>query len=323
MKAVLLLLICTVAVLAQLRNDRVEFVRWASTQGKTYSSSEMHARYAIWRKNVDFINAWNKRNTTTVLAMNAFGDMSNTEFAKYYLGLKKTAPSHATSTITARAGLPDSWDWVKQGAVTPVKNQQQCGSCWSFSTTGSVEGCHFIATKNLVSLSEQNLMDCSYTQGNQGCDGGLMTQAMDYIISNGGIDTESSYPYTAADGTCNYNAANSGSTLSAYSNVASGDESALQNSVYQGPTSIAIDASQSSFQFYSSGVYSDPSCSSSQLDHGVLAVGWGHDSSSNQDYWIVKNSWGSDWGQQGYIWMLRGSNECGVATMATLPNGCH
>jgi len=166
-------------------------------------------------------------------------------------------------------------------------------------------------------------MDCSYSQGNQGCDGGLMTQAMDYIISNGGIDTESSYPYTAQDGTCNYNAANSGSTLTTYNNVASGDEGALQNAVYTGPTSVAIDASQSSFQFYSSGVYSDPDCSSTQLDHGVLSVGWGVDSSSNQNYWIVKNSWGTDWGQQGYIWMLRGQNMCGIATMATIPNGCN
>jgi len=304
----------------------VEFARWASINGKSYTAMDMRARYAIWRKNVDYINMWNSRNATqTVLALNQFGDLTNTEFARFYLGLKQTTKT-AKASITGpkRADLPDSYSWVDQGAVTGVKNQEQCGSCWSFSTTGSTEGCHFIGTKNLVSLSEQNLMDCSYSQGNQGCDGGLMTQAMDYIISNGGIDTESSYPYTATDGTCNYNAANSGSTLSTYNNVASGDEGALQNSVYQGPTSVAIDASQSSFQFYSSGVYSDPDCSSSQLDHGVLAVGWGTDSSSSQAYWLVKNSWGTGWGQQGYIWMARNDNNmCGIATMATLPSGCN
>jgi len=148
-----------------------------------------------------------------------------------------------------------------------------------------------------------------------------MTQAMQYIISNGGIDTESSYPYTAQDGTCSYNSANRGSTLSSFSNVASGDEGALQTSVYSGPTSVAIDASQSSFQFYSSGVYSDPNCSSQNLDHGVLAVGWG--TSSGQAYWVVKNSWGTDWGMSGYIWMARNDNNmCGIATMATLPSGC-
>jgi len=315
-------LVFVVAALASLRNDRAEFVRWSGQHGKSYTALEMRTRYTIWRKNVDYINMWNGRKSNTTLAMNRFGDMTNTEFSKFFLGFKQTSKV-TKSAITARAGLPASYSWVDQGAVTGIKNQEQCGSCWSFSTTGSVEGCHFIGTKNLVSLSEQNLMDCSYSQGNQGCDGGLMTQAMDYIISNGGIDTESSYPYTAQDGTCNYNAANAGSTLSSYNNVASGDEGALQTSVYTGPTSVAIDASQSSFQFYSSGVYSDPDCSSSQLDHGVLAVGWGTDSSSSQDYWIVKNSWGTDWGQQGYIWMARNDNNmCGIATMATLPSGC-
>jgi cathepsin L len=192
------------------------------------------------------------------------------------------------------------------------------GSCWSFSTTGSTEGCHKIKTGTLVSLSEQNLMDCSTSYGNQGCDGGLMTQAMEYIINNNGIDTETSYPYTAQDGTCHYSVANRGATLSSYNNVPSGNEDALQQSVSQGPTSVAIDASQSSFQLYTSGVYYDPNCSSQSLDHGVLAVGWGVDGS--QDYWIVKNSWGTDWGLQGYIWMSRNrNNNCGIATMATLP----
>jgi len=173
--------------------------------------------------------------------------------------------------------------------------------------------------KKLVSLSEQNLMDCSTAQGNQGCNGGLMTQAMQYIISNKGIDTESSYPYTAEDGTCSFNAANVGATLSSFTNVNSGDEGDLQAKVYQGPTSVAIDASQSSFQFYSSGVYSDPSCSSTALDHGVLAYGWG--TSGSTAYWAVKNSWGTDWGQAGFIWMARNDNNmCGIATMATLPS---
>jgi len=145
-----------------------------------------------------------------------------------------------------------------------------------------------------------------------------MTQAMDYIIANNGIDTEASYPYTAEDGTCSFNAKNVGATLKSYVNVVSGNETDLLLKASQGPTSVAIDASQNSFQLYSSGVYNELACSSTQLDHGVLVVGWG--SSSGTPYWLVKNSWGTDWGISGYIWMSRNNNnQCGIATSATIP----
>jgi len=165
-------------------------------------------------------------------------------------------------------------------------------------------------------------MDCSWSEGNQGCNGGLMTQAMDYIIKNKGLDSEQSYPYSPVSSRdCRYKTADKSSTLASYSNVKSGSEADLQQAVNLSPTSIAIDASQSSFQFYQSGVYYDSGCSSSALDHGVLAVGWGVD--AGKDYWIVKNSWGTSWGQQGYIWMSRNrNNNCGVATMATRPANC-
>jgi cathepsin L len=323
MRALIVAVLFVSAVLA-LRCDNTEFLGWTNKHGKVYSATDLRGRFAVWTKNCLYINSANKRQLNYTVAMNSFGDLTGQEFAKFFTGLKMnttTLRQFQSGSRTVRSGLPASFNWATQGAVTPIKNQQQCGSCWSFSTTGSVEGCHFLGAKKLVSLSEQNLMDCSWSQGNQGCNGGLMTQAMQYIISNGGIDTESSYPYTAEDGTCNYQASNSGSTLTAFTNVASGDENALQTSVYSGPTSVAIDASQSSFQFYSSGVYSDPACSSTQLDHGVLSVGWGVSGSS--PYWIVKNSWGTDWGQSGYIWMARNDNNmCGIATMATLPTGC-
>jgi len=148
-----------------------------------------------------------------------------------------------------------------------------------------------------------------------------MTQAMTYIISNNGVDTEASYPYTATGpNTCQFAASNVGATLTSFVNVNQGDENDLLNKGVSGPVSVAIDASQSSFQFYSSGVYYEPACSSTALDHGVLMVGWGTDSTSGSAYWIVKNSWGTSWGMQGYIWMSRNrNNNCGIATMATLP----
>jgi len=304
---------------------RDSFSGWMKQNGKSYSALEFQARYRKFKNNLDFIEAHNSKQRSYKVGLNKFADLSNMEFRKIFNGLRVPANLEwkATFVPDVSVQLPASFDWRTQGAVTGVKNQGQCGSCWSFSTTGSVEGCHKLGAGSLPSLSEQNLMDCSWNNGNQGCDGGLMTSAMDYIISNGGLDTESSYPYTAESSqTCNYAAANSGSTLGAYSNVASGDEGALQTAVNSGPTSVAIDASQSSFQLYTSGVYNEPACSSSQLDHGVLAVGWGNDPSGG-DYWIVKNSWGTDWGQSGYIWMSRNNgNQCGIATMATLPTGC-
>lgn len=325
MKVLLLVLaVLAVAFAFSEKEYQTSFTSWMKQHSKSYSHDEFAHRYKIYKNNLDFVESFNKLGRHTV-AINKFADLTGAEFSKIFKGLKmsKDVKSNHASIITpSTVALPDSKDWRTAGAVTAVKNQEQCGSCWSFSTTGSVEGCHFLGTQNLVSLSEKNLMDCSWSQGNQGCNGGLMTSAMDYIIANKGIETEAKYPYSPVSSrTCKYNKSYKGSTLSTYSNVQEGSESALQNAVNTGPTSVAIDASHDSFQFYSSGVYYEPDCSSDQLDHGVLAVGWGTDSSD--DYWIVKNSWGEDWGQSGYIWMARNkNNNCGIATMATLPSTC-
>jgi len=300
------------------------FTDWMQLNRKSYHHDEFRIRYEIFKRNLDFITNWNADSSHThKVAMNKFGDLTNQEFAKIYLGFKMPENGKLTGNVfqpdVVVDALPSKWDWRTKGAVTAIKNQGQCGSCWSFSTTGSTEGCHKLKTGTLVALSEQNLMDCSYSQGDNSCEGGLMTNAMNYIISNGGIDTEASYPYQGVDETtCSYSSSNSGATLASYNNIASGDENALQQAVYKGPVSVAIDASQNSFQFYSSGVYSDPDCSSTSLDHGVLAIGWGVDSGTA--YWLVKNSWGTDWGLSGYIEMARNDNNmCGIATMATLP----
>jgi cathepsin L len=302
------------------REYQTSFLQYMSTFNKVYSSDDFQYRFKVFRDNLDYIEQHNAGNHTFTLGVNEFTDMSNAEFRATMLGFSNE-PSEPVNVhyYDPSEPLADIVDWRTKGYVTGVKNQAQCGSCWSFSTTGSTEGAHFKAAGQLVSLSEQNLMDCSTSYGNHGCNGGLMDNAFKYIIANSGIDTEASYPYTARDGTCRFSAANVGAKISSYRDVARGSESALQSAVGTvGPISVAIDASHPSFQHYSSGVYYEPACSSTRLDHGVLAVGYGTSGSSN--YWIVKNSWGASWGTRGYINMAKDrNNNCGIATQASYP----
>lgn len=258
------------------------------------------------------------------LGVNEYADLEHTEFVGIMNGYRQKESTGQTTYLSPNNDyvtltVPDTVDWRDKGYVTPVKNQGQCGSCWSFSATGSLEGQHFRKSGKLVSLSEQNLVDCSEKWGNNGCNGGLMDYAFQYIEDNKGDDTEDSYPYEAKDGVCRFKKDSVGATDTGYTDVTQGDESALKEALATvGPIAVAIDASHQSFQLYESGVYDEPNCSSTELDHGVLAVGYG--TKDGQDYWLVKNSWGPTWGDEGYIYMSRNKdNQCGIATSASYP----
>ncbi|XP_044251833.1 cathepsin L1-like [Drosophila takahashii] len=222
--------------------------------------------------------------------------------------------------------LPKLVDWRLKGAVTPVKNQNlfgTCGSCWAFAATGALEGQHFRKTGKLIPLSPQNLMDCSNTYGNHGCDGGFLAKSIAYIKHNG-IATEQSYPYQSVQGYCTNSNFASGVTSSGFVKLPYGDERKLAEAVaFIGPVYVSIDGSQESFVNYKSGIYEDPECSDRLKPgkaHDALVVGYGTDSETGKDYWLVKNSWGTDWGENGYIRMIRNANNhCGIASFPKYP----
>jgi len=284
------------------------------------SESEHDARRAVFSDNLRLINKHNAEHArglhSYTLGINEFADLTNEEFVKQYNGF--IAPSNVEQveddSVVDTTSLPESVDWRTKGYVTPVKNQGQCGSCWAFSAVATMEGAHFNKTGKLVSLSEQNLVDC--VKQDYGCGGGLPIDGINYVIKNGGIDTEQSYKYTARDGRCHFQKSHIGATFTGAKQLPPQNEHALQKAVAKvGPISVGIDASHMSFQLYQSGVYNEASCSSTQLDHGVAVVGYGTE--DGKDYYLVKNSWGSSWGEKGYIKMRRNHhNQCGISTMA-------
>ncbi|XP_011831389.1 PREDICTED: cathepsin L2 [Cercocebus atys] len=310
------------------QNLDTKWYQWKATHRRLYGASEEGWRRAVWEKNMKMIELHNGEYSQGkhgfTMAMNAFGDMTNEEF-RQVMGCFRNQKLRKGKLFREPLflDLPKSVDWRKKGYVTPVKNQKQCGSCWAFSATGALEGQMFRKTGKLVSLSEQNLVDCSRPQGNQGCNGGFMNSAFRYVKENGGLDSEESYPYVAMDGICKYRPENSVANDTGFKVVPAGKEKALMKAVATvGPISVAMDAGHSSFQFYKSGIYFEPDCSSKNLDHGVLVVGYGFEgaNSDNNKYWLVKNSWGPEWGSNGYVKIAKDKdNHCGIATAASYP----
>ncbi|CAN1123371.1 Senescence-specific cysteine protease SAG39 [Linum perenne] len=302
--------------------------KWMSQYGRKYKNKdEYFHRFQIYQKNVHYINYINSKNLSFQLIDNKFADLTNEEFKSRYLGLSLKHPPQSKDKKHKECncggglrGLPAQVDWRKKGAVTNVKDQGRCGSCWAFSAVAAVEGLYKLKTGKLVTLSEQELVDCDVDGMNEGCNGGFMNDAFEFIEEIGGLATDKDYPYKGRDGTCDRKKMkNLLAKISGYEVVPSNNETALQAAVAKRPVSVAIDAGSYSFQFYSSGIFTD-SCQS-DLNHGVAAVGYGKGGGGK--YWVVKNSWGSDWGENGYIRMERGvrtrGGKCGIAMMASYP----
>lgn len=302
------------------------FNSWCKQHDKSYSSEEeRQQRLKIFEDNLEFVNNHNSLgNSTYTLSLNAYADLTHHEFRSSKLGLSSSANDlirlkHNNPVQLPDVGVPDSVDWRNQGAVTNVKDQGNCGACWSFSATGAIEGINKIVTGSLVSLSEQELIDCDRGY-DEGCDGGLMDYAYQFVISNHGIDTENDYPYEARQKSCNRNKlARHVVTIDGYADVPPNHEKELLKAVAAQPVSVGICGSDRGFQLYSKGVFSGP-CSNA-VDHAVLIVGYG--SENGVDYWIVKNSWGTGWGMNGYVHMQRNTGDasgiCGINMMPSYP----
>jgi len=311
---------------------------------KLYSAAqELHAfeafvaNEAIIREHNDVV--FGSGNATFWLGHNEFSDLTRAQFKARYLSRPMPPRTGPRNFVVPPATDAKAVDWVAKGAVTAVKNQGQCGSCWAFSTTGALEGAYQIAGNPLTELSEQELVSCASSSGNQGCNGGLMDNAFGWVHKNG-LCTEAAYPYSGQQSsTCNKDKCKAVVTCAAAPHdVPQGDEKALVSAIALGPVSVAIEADQSAFQLYAGGVVDSPDCGT-KLDHGVLAVGFGTDtavaeadsgsgsgsgsgsSSHSADYYKVKNSWGSTWGESGYVRIVRNKNMCGIASSASYPTG--
>lgn len=299
-----------------------KFYQWAETHKIALPEGDHELLHILenWKNNDRIIADTNAKNLSYTLGHNAFSGMSSVEFAEHmHFGLNReileTTGLRGFSETLVETLVETSVDWRTKNAVTPVKNQKQCGSCWSFSTTGALEGIYAIKRGTLVSYSEQQLVDCDYIRAggtSLGCNGGDMKSAMEWIGKNNGLCTESAYPYVSGDtqtnGPCQKSCSVvSGSDISTTVSVSANSDSAMMTALAQQPVSVAIEADQSSFQLYKSGVFTG-ACGAN-LDHGVLLVGYG--TMNGVDYYILKNSWDVTWGSQGYMYIARGVDASG------------
>ena len=309
MKSIVFVLFA-VALSMSLRSD---FSAFEARYGKNYiNDAERSFRAKVFAYNMDWVNKINAEGHPYTVGATPFADMTNTEFAtsKMCGCMLKPTMTKVSKYINVRPF--EEVDWREKGAVTPVKDQASCGSCWAFSATGSLEGGNFVANGKLISLSEQQLVDCD--PKSNGCGGGLMTNAFEYVMKKG-LCTEEDYPYHAKDEDCKDDKCTAAIQIKGYEEVAAYDGAALKAAVSKAPVSVAVEADSAVFQMYTGGVVDSTACGTS-LNHGVLAVGY------TDEYWIVKNSWGPSWGDEGYIkiaYKATGAGICGINQMNSYP----
>ncbi|XP_047943443.1 ervatamin-B-like [Salvia hispanica] len=327
-----IVLVCILCICSDARTEKPteeaavmkkRYKTWLKQHKKTYrGDEEWNMRFGIYQSNVRFIEFVNAQNLSYKLTDNQFADMTNFEFQTTYLGYKsrKRPRNQQQSYEVGNYAIPSSRDWRKKGAVTKVKNQGACGSCWAFSALGAVEGLNKIKTGKLVSLSPQEILDCNLGIGDLGCRRGYMEKVYEFAMLNGGISSEEDYPYKGKQSMCNLITARKiAARITGYVRIPERNESAIRAAVARQPIAVAIDASAPELQLYSSGIFTG-SCGK-KLNHGVLVVGYGTE--NGVKYWIVKNSWGTGWGDKGYIKMRRGTSDksgiCGISMEASYP----
>ena len=312
MKSIVFVLFA-VAISSSIQQDFAAFeVRF----GKNYLSSERAFRAKVFEYNMAWAAKVNAENHPYKVGPTPFADMTNTEFATSKMCGCMLRPANMKPAKQLEGEPAETIDWREKGAVTPVKNQASCGSCWAFSATGALEGGNFVATGKLVSASEQQLVDCD--KKSNGCGGGLMTNAFEYVMEKG-LCSEEDYPYHAKEEDCKDNQCTPVLKNKGYENVPPMIGLALRLALNKAPVSVAVEADSPVFQMYKSGILDSSACGD-KLNHGVLAVGYVDRYAEH--YFIVKNSWGDDWGEDGYIRIWNdehGSGICGINLMNSYP----
>ncbi|GAB4839465.1 Cysteine protease rd19a [Ancistrocladus abbreviatus] len=311
------------------------FSLFKSKYQKQYATQGEHDyRFSVFKANLRRAKRHQKLDPSAVHGVTKFSDLTPKEFRRKFLGLKRfrlPVDAHKAAILPTN-DLPADFDWRDHGAVTGVKDQGSCGSCWSFSATGALEGANYLATGQLVSLSEQQLMDCDhecdpeeYGSCDSGCNGGLMNNAFEYVLKTGGLQREEDYPYTGTDGVCKFDKSKIAASVANFSVVSLDEAQIAANLVKNGPLAVAINAVY--MQTYIGGVSCPYICSKRQ-DHGVLLVGFGSAGYApirfkEKPYWIIKNSWGENWGENGYYKICRVRNICGVDSMVSTVTAIH